>query len=355
VSGWSGDEWEAYVRANARATYLQTEAWSRVKAGTGWSGVLVGDSATTAGPIGARLLTKPIPLLPWRFAYAPRGPLVDTWNAGSHAAWVAALRGAARTGGLLDRTAIVRMDPELEAGSDVEAALRTAGWRRAPDMQPHRTRIVDLTAGEEALWSDLRKKWRQYVNKARSSGIVVRDVDPTTETTAFETFHGVMREVSKRTALPLRSAATFRAIWDAFAATGESRLLFAETGTGEVQAVLLLVSCGSRVVEPYGGMTPAGGETRANYLLKWEAIRSSAQRGGTSYDMWGLIGTGIDHFKAGFGGREIEYVGAWDLAVSPIGAAAFRAAERGRRFYRTTRRRLRGEHLATPPAPGSDD
>jgi lipid II:glycine glycyltransferase (peptidoglycan interpeptide bridge formation enzyme) len=222
-------------------------------------------------------------------------------------------------------------------------------------MQPLRTRIVDLTAGEATLWSDLRKKWRQYVNKARASGIVVRDVDPMNETNAFETFHGVMREVSKRTALPLRSAATFRAIWEAFAPTGESRLLFAETGSGELQAVLLLVSCGTRVVEPYGGMTPAGGETRANYLLKWEAIRSSAERGGSSYDMWGLIGTGIDHFKAGFGGREIEYVGAWDLALSPVGAAAFRAAERGRRLYRTTRRRLRGEHLATPPAPGTDD
>ena len=164
-----------------------------------------------------------------------------------------------------------------------------------------------------------------------------------------------MREVSKRTALPLRTASAFRAIWEAFAPTGESRLLFAETGSGEVQAVLLVVSCGSRVVEPYGGMTRAGGETRANYLLKWEAIRSSAERGATSYDMWGLIGTGIDHFKAGFGGREIEYVGAWDLALSPVGAAAFRAAEQGRRIYRTTRRRLRGEHLATPPAPGSDD
>jgi lipid II:glycine glycyltransferase (peptidoglycan interpeptide bridge formation enzyme) len=56
------------------------------------------------------------------------------------------------------------------------------------------------------------------------------------------------------------------------------------------------------VVEPYGGMTAAGGESRANYLLKWEAIRTSREQGATSYDLWGLATGGIAHFKTGFGG-----------------------------------------------------
>jgi lipid II:glycine glycyltransferase (peptidoglycan interpeptide bridge formation enzyme) len=303
--------------------------------------------------VGARLLARPIPLLPWRFAYAPRGPLADQWDEVTSRAFIESLRGAARRGGPLERVAIVRQDPEIEPGPRIEAALRASGWRRAHDMQPRKTRIVDLAADEDALWSELRKKWRQYVNKARSNGVVVRDVDPTVEPNAFATFHDVMREVSKRTALPLRSEAAFREVWEAYAPTGESRLLFAESG-GEVQAVLLLVRCGSRVVEPYGGMTAAGADSRANYLLKWEAIRSSKEQGGTSYDMWGLIGTGIDHFKAGFGGREVAYVGAWDLPLSTAGALAFRAAEQGRSLYRAARRRLRGENLALPSAPESD-
>jgi peptidoglycan pentaglycine glycine transferase (the first glycine) len=352
VSGeWTDESWDAYVRAHPRATYLQVEPWARVKASTGWSPALVGDPGTAARRVGARVLTRPMPLLPWRFAYAPRGPLADEWNETTHDAWLDALRSAARPGGPLQRTAIVRMDPEIEAAEPIEAALRAGGWRRAHDMQPRRTRIVDLTPDEDALLSDLRKKWRQYVNKARSNGIVIRDVDPGAEPNAFDVFYEVMREVSRRTALPLRSAATFREVWEAFAPTGESRLLFAEDGAGQVQAVLLTVRCGARVVEPYGGMTDAGAESRANYLLKWEAIRSSKEQGATSYDMWGLIGTGIDHFKAGFGGREVEYIGAWDLALSPAGAAAFRAAERGRQLYRAARRRLRGEKLALPSGP----
>jgi lipid II:glycine glycyltransferase (peptidoglycan interpeptide bridge formation enzyme) len=325
-----------------------------VKAATGWSSVHVGRLSGPHGPVGAQVLTRPIPLLPWRFAYAPRGPLADAWDEDIHAAWMAELRRAAGPGGPLAGAAIVRMDPEIESAPEIEATLAGSGWRRAHDMQPRRTRIVDLAADEAALWSDLRKKWRQYVNKARSNGIVVRDVDPATEPAVFETFHTVMREVSQRTALPLRSAATFRGVWEAFAPTGESRLIFADDAAGATQAVLLLVRCGTRVVEPYGGMTEAGAESRANYLLKWEAIRTSKEQGATSYDMWGLIGSGIDHFKAGFGGREVEYIGAWDLALSPVGAAAFRTAERGRQLLRATRRRLRGENLALPTGPGAD-
>jgi lipid II:glycine glycyltransferase (peptidoglycan interpeptide bridge formation enzyme) len=372
-STWTPETWDAFVRSSDQASYLQTSAWARVKASTGWASVLTGDEAGKRGEnetLGAQLLTRAIPITPWRFAYAPRGPIAAHWGTHTVPEWTLSLRAAAMGRGVLDGTAIIRIDPEIEAGTafdmveyetgkvfgqmTIEEWLRGSGWRRAPDMQPHRTRIVDLTHDEAALWSGLRKKWRQYVNKARSNGIVIRDVDPTVETDAFDTFHGVMREVAKRTALPLRSARTFRDVWEAFAPSGESRLLFADDANGETQAVLLLVRCGTRVVEPYGGMTDAGADSRANYLLKWEAIRSSREQGATSYDMWGLIGTGIDYFKEGFGGREVAYIGAWDLALSPVGALAFRMGERGRHLYRALRRRLRGEKLALPAAPGSD-
>jgi len=75
------------------------------------------------------------------------------------------------------------------------------------------------------------------------------------------------------------------------------------------------------VIEPYGGMTAEGAECRANYLLKWEAIRTSREQGAVNYDMWGLSHEGIEQFKSGFGGREIRYVGAWDFVLDPAGAS----------------------------------
>jgi lipid II:glycine glycyltransferase (peptidoglycan interpeptide bridge formation enzyme) len=80
-------------------------------------------------------------------------------------------------------------------------------------------------------------------------------------------------------------------------------------------------------------MTAAGGESRANYLLKWEAIRSSKQQGAATYDLWGLASGGVAWFKTGFGGREVRYVGPWDLVLDPLGRQAYEAAVRGRFWW----------------------
>ena len=75
-------------------------------------------------------------------------------------------------------------------------------------------------------------------------------------------------------------------------------------------------------MEAYGGMTDAGAEARANYLLKWTAIADFAREGFAVYDMWGLATGGIRQFKEGFGGEEIEYVGARDLGLrAPVDTA----------------------------------
>ena len=93
---------------------------------------------------------------------------------------------------------------------------------------------------------------------------------------------------------------------------------------------MFLLRVGDRVIEPYGGMTGEGAESRANYLLKWEAIRTSKQNGARTYDLWGLSHEGIEHFKAGFGGREIDYVGAWDLVLDPFGRLVFDSGQAAR-------------------------
>jgi lipid II:glycine glycyltransferase (peptidoglycan interpeptide bridge formation enzyme) len=77
-------------------------------------------------------------------------------------------------------------------------------------------------------------------------------------------------------------------------------------------------------------MTEAGADSRANYLLKWEAIRSSREQGATTYDLWGLAHAGIAHFKTGFGGREIAYIGAWDLVLDELGRRTYSVAQTAR-------------------------
>ena len=321
-------EWDAFVEANDPGSYLQMSGWATVKAVNGWTAQRV--TSADGAPIGAQILVRRPHPMPWGFAYAPRGPVACGWTAEAVGAFTTAVReGLPASAG---RISHVRIDPEIEAdgpldpGGALRRALRVAGWRPAAPIQPNATRIVDLRRDEDALWGDLRKKWRQYVNKARTGGLTVVEADGT----RLGDFYRIYQETAVRAGFLIRAESAYRDVWDAYAPSGHARLLFAETATGEPQATLLLVRAGPRVVEPYGGMTAAGAESRANYLLKWEAIRSSREAGATSYDLWGLATGGIAHFKTGFGGREVRYIGAWDLVLSPLGRQAYELGQRVR-------------------------
>jgi lipid II:glycine glycyltransferase (peptidoglycan interpeptide bridge formation enzyme) len=319
--------WDAFVEAVEPGSYLQLSPWARVKAVNGWSTVRVA-AGEGSERVGAQvLLRRPRPM-PWAFAYAPRGPVAASWSPGVVASVTAAARAALGP----RRVSHLRIDPEIERGGPLDEdgsfrrALRAAGWRPAPPIQPTSTRIIDLRPDEETLWGDLRKKWRQYVNRARGAGITVEDADGD----ELGTFYRIYRDTADRAGFLIRTEQAYRDVWEAFRPEGRARLLFARMPDGEPVATLLLVRSGGRVVEPYGGMTTTGGESRANYLLKWEAIRTSREQGATSYDLWGLATGGIAHFKSGFGGREVHYVGAWDLVLDPLGRLAYTSAQRGR-------------------------
>jgi lipid II:glycine glycyltransferase (peptidoglycan interpeptide bridge formation enzyme) len=334
--------WDEFVATGEPGSYLQLAGWATVKAVNGWTMARV---APVAGArIGAQvLLRRPRPL-PWSLAYAPRGPVAaaGAWTPDAVLAFTAAARSG--LGELDSRVSHLRIDPEIErdAGPDeggaVRRALREAGWRQATPIQPNATRIIDLAPDEETLWGDLRKKWRQYVNKARNAGITVTDA----QGEALPEFYRIYRETADRAGFLIRTEQAYRDVWDAFAPAGNARLLFARRPDGEPLATLFLVRCGPRVVEPYGGMTEAGGESRANYLLKWEAIRSSRGQGATSYDLWGLATGGIAHFKTGFGGREVHYIGAWDLVLNPLGRQAYERAQQARVWWARRRHGLEG-------------
>lgn len=330
--------WDAFVSAADPGSYLQLSPWAAVKAVNGWRAVRL----AAGGRIGAQVLVRRPRPLPWGFAYAPRGPVSRDWSEPALGAFAEACRTTLRE--RAGRVSHVRIDPEIERdgphdeGGATRRALRVAGFRPAAPIQPNATRIIDLQADEDALWGDLRKKWRQYVNKARSAGIVVVDA----EGDRLGDFYRIYRETADRAGFLIRTERAYLDVWEAFRPHGLARLLFAQTAEGEPVAALFLVRCGPRVVEPYGGMTKAGGESRANYLLKWEAIRTSREQGATSYDLWGLATGGIAHFKTGFGGRDVRYIGAWDLVLDPLGRQVYLGAQRARVAWARRRHGLPG-------------
>jgi lipid II:glycine glycyltransferase (peptidoglycan interpeptide bridge formation enzyme) len=192
----------------------------------------------------------------------------------------------------------------------------------------------------------MKKKHRQYVAKAEREGIEIERFDgssaPDAVDAALADFNRIYRLTAERAGFVARVPAYYVRVWETMAASGHARLSFAVRG-GERVATLFHFTCGRRAVESYGGMTDAGAESRANYLLKWEAIRAFREEGFEVYDLWGLATGGIARFKEGFGGHEVGYVGARELSLRAPVDALLRVAIPAYGIAQRARLRLLGQ------------
>ena len=331
--------WDAFVADAPQGSFPQLTAWARANAVKGWR---VSRLALESGDgvIGAQILVHRMRPSPWSRGYAPRGPVADGIDERAISDFTASVRAAGRR----LRLSHLVIDPEIPAGHAAESWLDREGWRRIPAIQINRTRVVDLTRPEEELWSGLRSSARWSVNKARRSGYAAVDAGED----GLDDFERIYLETARR--VGFEPGAAFRAVYREFAADGAARLLLARAPGGEAAATLVLLTCGQRIIEFYGASTRDGARGRANYLLKWEAIRSSRERGFESYDMWGTDQHGLAEFKAGFGGEEREYIGAWELITDRPGRWVVDSVARVRALAGSVRRRDR-----TPSAPTDGD
>ena len=335
--------WNRFVEVARYGAFPQLWEWGELRTAAGWRPIRLAIGPDPGGdPVaGAQLLLRAIPLVGWHLAYAPRGPIGAIDDPDVLASLVDALRALARR----ERIATLKVDPEVTSEDPGGRALLSPPWRAAERIQPPRTRLIELDASEDELRAAMHRKHRQYVNKAQRDGVTIErfigTAEPEEMVPALADFNRIYRLTADRAGFVARAPNYYERVWSIFAPSGRARLSFA-LQDGERVATLFHFTCGPRVVESYGGMTDAGAESRANYLLKWQAICDFRAEGFRVYDLWGLATGGIAKFKAGFGGRELEYVGARDLALQPAADTVLRVALPAYRLAQEARLRLTG-------------
>ncbi len=343
--------WDAFVEAADHRAFPQLWGWGELRREAGWRPLRLAVGHVPDQPLaGVQLLLRRVPLTGWSLAYAPRGPIGALDQPAIRDALVAGLQAL----GDEERIGRVRADPEVTHVDPYGAALLAAPWREAPKVQPPTTRLIDLTQPSDELWSSLARKHRQYVSKAGREGVTIEQLEPGSDPVAtaagLADFDRIYRLTGDRAGFAVRVPDYYQRVWAAFAPQRRARLFFA-IADGERVATLLHLVCGDRVAEVYGGMTERGAATRANYLLKWEAIRALQAEGLRTYDLWGLATGGIRKFKEGYGGTEVTWVGARDLALSRLGDTVLGVALAG--YQARQRLRSVGRRSASP-APSPD-
>jgi peptidoglycan pentaglycine glycine transferase (the first glycine) len=325
-------EWQNTLATLPTPHVLQSWEWGAIKGQTEWTAERL--AVRERGKLCAAfqfLSRQPIPGVPLRIGYLPKGPVVDWQDFDRVEAMLTLIEHHARQRNCV----FVKIDPDLRAdttvGRTVLHTLERRGWRFSDDqIQFKNTAFSDLSAGEEGVMEALKSKWRYNVRLAERRGIQIRQgtVDD------LPAFYKLYAETGQRDGFLIRPLAYYRTTWEMFLTAqndpvnpaGGALLLAEHAEEQEPVAGLFLFRYGQRTWYFYGASSERRRRDMPNYLLQWEAMRWAIAQGCTVYDWWGAPTEltnvedpmqGVWQFKQGFGAEFQPHIGAWDFPVMP--------------------------------------
>ncbi len=351
------EQWNRQILGHPEGSFLQSFEWGEFQEAFGRR-VL---RASLPNGIAAQATTMALPF-GMSYLLVSRGPVGEI-SAAALARWLAA---AGRDAGAI----FVRVEPPWQRKRAGE--LSAAGFVRTEPVQPATTLVVDLTRTEPELLAAMHPKTRYNIRLAERRGVRVVETGPAgagvfwqllTETARRQEF----RTHPKRYHDLLAERLVVASLEPAFVRL-QARFFFAEYD-GRPLATACIMFFGTTATYLFGGSSSIRRDVMAPYLLRWEIMRRAKALGCERYDMWGIAPlrgamlssqgqarrassgvavspsgqarsvsgehawAGFTRFKQGFGGRQVEYVGAWDFVVRSGMYGAYR-------FGRWLRRRL---------------
>lgn len=325
------DEWRNLLAKLPNSHVLQCWEWGKIKAQTDWHAerfaLFDGETPKAAFQL---LWRQPIPQIPLRIGYVPKGPLLDWSDLSAVDETLARLEQVARQ----RQCILVKVDPDVQedilTGRMVLHALQRRGWCYSNEqIQFKNTGITDLSLGEDALLAAMKGKWRYNVRLADRRGITVR----TGSVADLPAFYRLYTETGQRDGFLIRPFDYYRTTWEILLQAeadpnnpaGGALLLAEHPNETEPLAGLFLFRYGTTSWYFYGASSDRRRRDMPNYRLQWEAMRWSLAHGCTRYDWWGAPTAtddpadamqGVWQFKQGFGALLRPQIGAWDFPVS---------------------------------------
>ena len=293
------EQWDDYILEH-EGHPLQLWSWGQVKAGHGWvpERVFAYDEDTIVGA--AQILVRRLPL-PFRsFAYVPRGPLFDENYKDE----------------FLDKLAVLAKRDHHSVVLSIEPDLLTFekpdGWVRSTNkVLSAETILLDVTKSESDLLADMAKKTRQYIRKS-GADVKIKQVRRRED---IEACLDIYRETAARAGFNLHNEQYYL---DVFLQMQDYSPIFVAYADDKPVSFLWLAISETTAYELYGGMTPEGQELRANYALKWYAIKKVKEWGLSRYDFGGLVAGGVSNFKQGWSSEVTVFSGTFDKPLSPL-------------------------------------
>ena len=294
----SKHDWDDFVLEN-NGHPLQMWGWGDVKFAHGWNvdRLFLYDDEKVIGAV--QLLIRRLPWPLRSLSYVPRGPVVSEDNRKELLSTLA------------EYVKRVYHSVALSIEPDETEYTISDGWRQSKNhILPARTIILDLNKTDSELLADMVKKTRQYIRKSASEAMIIKRVRSKED---LNKCLEIYSSTAKRAKFNLHDNQYYH---DVFNKLEDHSQLFAAYVDDQPISFLWLAISADTAYELYGGMNEKGQELRANYAMKWHAIRKCKEWGLSRYDFGGLIEGGVSTFKMGWASEETELVGMYDMPLS---------------------------------------
>ena len=332
-----------FVQDSPQGNFYQTYEWGELKKTSGWIPIrlvlekedFVLGAATVLKRSNAGLT----------MLYSPRGPILDYNYPETMRLFCRGIIPLAQR----ENASFWRIDPEL-SGSLYRDTFKQAGLRPAPPnkpfggIQPRFVWRVNLTQNPEAQWGTLKKGCRRQINRAKRSGVEVREGDKNN----LPEFYRLLQDTAEQDGFRIRQFSYFENLWLHLADAHAVKLYLAYYRDKPVSTALA-VGFGRGVWDIYAGNSSIERKLGASYYLTWELLRWACTEGYSFYDLGGITPqaaaktpreceknplAGLRFFKSRFGGEDVEFAGEFDMIFNPAGYRLWHWGQEGMKLLR---------------------
>ena len=319
-----------FIARFAWGDLLQSWEWGDLKAKSGWKPIRVLGEQDGTIVAAASLLKRTLPYIGTltgnSILYASRGPVLDTNDPELLRAFIDGLKQVARKEGAI----LLKIDPPVAIeDTKSDANLRACGFVPVQaagfgGTQPKCVMQLDLEGRSlDAVMASFHEKWRYNIRLAGRKGVVIKEDCGRDD---IATFYTILRETTERDGFIVRSQKYFEDMWDCLAPSGFAKVALAYYEDKPIAGVFNY-KFGDKACYLYGASSNTNRNVMAPHLLQWRMIEWAKNSGCKWYDFRGVSpkkGDGDEHleglnrFKSGFSPRFVEYIGEYDLVLSPF-------------------------------------
>lgn len=338
------EEWNHFVAKNPYGSFLQSFEWGEFQQSLGrdcWKLKVKSEKhapyrngASGSGLkviLGQTLVVKYDLPFGKSYLYSPHGPIIDPEPATSDPVTIfKALSKKVKEIAQEEKAIFWRMDPAAPDSTEERTIFKELGLQKlSREIQPKKTLILDLTKSEKEILSQMHSKTRYNIRLAERKGVTAEKITnyELQIPNLVDVLWGLIRKTAKRDGFRSHPKEYYRKMLESLS----SAELFLAKYKGRIIAANIVVFFGKCATYVHGASDYKYRNLMAPHFLQWRQILEAKKKGLVLYDFWGIDEKkwpGVTRFKKGFGGKEINYIGAWDLIYQPTWYKIYNLARR---------------------------